>query len=245
MKIYHLYHSGVAIDYQDCLLIFDYFRDSTEKISNLSNSDSGLINGVVRANDLQKYKEIYVFVSHNHSDHYNPVIFDWQDYNSNIKYILSDDLDAGKEKNIYYIQENDNLKLDSIEITAYGSTDQGISFLVKLSDKYIFHSGDLNWWHWSSFSDKQLRKEEKDFKDEVDKLKGVKIDIAFVPVDPRLGKFYHLAGEYFIDVVEPTLLIPIHFADQYKITEDFAAKFTDYSGTIAVIESPGTEITYH
>ncbi|MFP4015900.1 MAG: MBL fold metallo-hydrolase [Halanaerobiales bacterium] len=245
MKIYHLYHSGVAVDYQDSLFIFDYYKDRAGKTASFTDTNPGLNNGVVRKSDLRKYQKVYVFASHRHSDHFNPVIFDWQDYNSNIKYILSDDIDAEKKDNRFFMKKNDTLNIDNnIVVDAYGSTDQGISFLLKLADKTVFHAGDLNWWHWSSFSDEQLKQEEKDYKKEVDKLKDKKINVAFIPVDPRLKDSNYLAGKYFLEVIKPDLFIPIHFADQYKITEEFAAKFTGYSGAIAVIKNRGEEIIY-
>lgn len=69
LVIYHLYHSGVALEYNGDLIVFDYFNDYSEEIK------TGLASGIIRDKCLQKYNKIYVFVSHQHRDHYNPVIF--------------------------------------------------------------------------------------------------------------------------------------------------------------------------
>ena len=54
-----------------------------------------------------------------------------------------------------------------LRIQAFGSTDVGISFLIHLQGKSIFHAGDLNNWHWSEESTEQeIRKAEGPKKDE-------------------------------------------------------------------------------
>ncbi len=253
MKIFHLYHSGVAIADKNTLLIFDYYLDKIDNtnIDNAKTDYNHLSNGIIRKDTIKKYDNIYVFVTHRHSDHYNPVIFEWEQYNDNIKYILSDDIprnnlsnNLNKNEKIYYMKKGKEISIDNINIYAYGSTDQGISFLLSYNDKTIFHAGDLNWWHWNSFSDEQLQQEEDDFKNEIDKLKGNKIDIAFVPVDPRLKDNYYLAGEYFIKTLKPNLFVPIHFEGEYNITEKFTEKFSDCDTRFAIINKPGEEILY-
>ena len=250
MKIYHLYHSGIAIEYQNKLVVFDYYLDKIDrhKIEGFDQNDlsqNNLASGVIRKDTLVKYDDVYVFVTHRHSDHYNPVIFEWEQYNPRIKYILSDDIireNKSDTKNVYYMKKGEQISVDEISISAYGSTDQGVSFLLIYNGKTIFHAGDLNWWHWSSFSEDQLQQEEDDFKREVNQLKGKKIDIAFVPVDPRLKNYHYLAGEYFIETLRPSLFVPIHFGDEYNITEEFARRLSDYDTKIAIINRPGEKV---
>lgn len=232
VKVYHLYHSGVAVEVSDLFLLFDYYYD--QPLGRKRN----LGNGVVTAADLKQKEKVYVFVSHGHSDHFNAVIFDWNQEVENINYILSDDVyQKQKGENLYYTTKDEKLKFEDLDIKTFGSTDRGISFLVKTETINIFHAGDLNWWHWKSFSEKQLKEEERDFKREVDKLKAERIDIAFVPVDPRLEEYYYLAGEYFVHTIKPEVIIPIHFSDKYEITEKFASKMGSYDVKVVKIKS--------
>ncbi|MFW5971978.1 MAG: MBL fold metallo-hydrolase [Bacillota bacterium] len=241
INIYHLFHSGVAVEINNMLLVFDYYKDNSR------NSRDGLAGGVVTGDQIEKYEQIYVFASHSHYDHFNPVIFEWKQYNKNIDYILSDDINVSEDA--HFLKKGDSISVNNLDITAYGSTDKGVSFLVqvKLDNEdgiIIFHSGDLNWWYWKSFTSEQLKQEERDFKEEVDKLKKYDIDIAFVPVDPRLDEYYYLAGEYFIETIKPSLFVPIHFAGKYSITEKFADKYSQVETDIAVIESRGKKINW-
>ncbi|MFW5981897.1 MAG: MBL fold metallo-hydrolase [Halanaerobiaceae bacterium] len=247
IEIFHLYHSGVALIIDDSLLIFDYYNDKIDNDKS-DNNERSLRTGVIDKNDLRRFNQIYVFVSHRHSDHYNPVIFDWVKANPDIYYILSSDiqLDMGKLKNledkVFFTDKDSSLELDNLYIETYGSTDLGVSFLLQINNFNIFHAGDLNWWHWKSFSSDELKKEEEDYKSEINKLKGKNINIAFVPVDPRLEEYYYLAGEYFIQEIHPELFVPIHFADNYEISKEFADKIKSSQTEIAMIKGRGDSI---
>lgn len=234
-KIHYLYHDGFIIETKNNVLIFDYFNDDGEKRS--------LQSGIICRETLQTEKNIFVFVSHSHSDHFNPIIFLWKEINPNIKYILSNDIERNDEfPEAIYMSEGENVEVDGIEIKAYGSTDIGISFLVKVDGISIFHAGDLNWWHWKEDSDEENSAMEKAFKKEVEKLSNEKIDIAFFPVDNRLEEYYYLGGEYFIAKVEPKLFIPMHFGDKLEITKSFKEKIDNCSSDIVEIHERGQEI---
>ncbi|AGB41435.1 hypothetical protein Halha_1494 [Halobacteroides halobius DSM 5150] len=236
-NIYHLYHSGVAIETTNAWLVVDYYNDTPSK------DRRSLSNGVLDTKDFKRKKDNLVFVTHNHHDHFNPVIFEW-DEEVDINYILSADVQAKEKDNRYKMDKYQKLELDDILVETYGTTDQGLSFYIEVDGLNIFHAGDLNWWHWKKFSPQERKREEKDFKEELDKLKGKKIDIAFIPVDPRLEEYYYLAGEYFIKTIEPRLLVPIHFADDYSITSDFAKKVNQLSTKVVEINKRGKKIEF-
>ncbi|ADQ14180.1 MBL fold metallo-hydrolase [Halanaerobium hydrogeniformans] len=246
-EVYHLYHSGTAVKIDNKLFIFDYYNDQPMK----SEKGSSLERGVIREESFSRIEKAYVFVSHDHHDHYNKVIFKWEDYCENIKYILADQVSLtnqlAQKENLFTIAKDQSLELEAIKVKALGSTDKGVSFLVKSDNINIFHAGDLNWWKWKKFTPKVQKKEEQDYKREVNKLKGEKIDIAFVPVDPRLEENYYLAGQYFIEEIKPELFVPIHFSNNFEVTANFAEKMLkeglDYS-KIAKINSRGEKIIY-
>lgn len=244
-EIYHLFHSGTAVKVKDKLFVFDYFKDEPQNKKALSSS---LEKGVIREESFKSINELYVFVSHSHHDHYNKVIFEWENYCDQLNYILAAEVELEAElenkDNLYLMEKDEELKLENISISTYGSTDEGVSFLVELDDLSIFHAGDLNWWKWKKFSEKVQKREAREYKREVDKLKGKKIDIAFVPVDPRLEENYYLAGEYFINEIKPALFIPIHFADNYDVTKFFKDRFNSNQTRVVEITKAGEKIFY-
>lgn len=231
VNIYHLYHSGVTVETNKNIYIFDYYRD------NPTGEKRNLENGAIEPKELRdKEKKVYVFVSHSHSDHYNQTIFEWEKEIPEITYILSNDILSASGDNRHSLSPDRELDLDNIEIKTFGSTDRGVSFLVREKGLTIFHAGDLNWWHWKSFTTSELKKEEKEYKREITKIKNHDIKLAFVPVDPRLDEYYYLAGEYFINTVQPEYFIPIHFSSNYKITEKFASKIESNKVNILTIK---------
>lgn len=244
-EIYHLFHSGTAIRIKNKLLIFDYFEDEPATQKGIKSS---LEKGVIRKESFKNIEEAYVFVSHGHHDHYNKVIFDWEKYCDQVTYILDSGIELNdnlkNKKKLYQLEKDEKLSLENIDLKTYGSTDEGVSFLVEIDQLSIFHAGDLNWWNWKKFSKKVQKREEREYKREVDKLKGEKIDIAFVPVDPRLEEYYYLAGEYFIDLIKPALFIPLHFADNYEITKFFRERFNSNQTRVAAITERGEKIIY-
>ena len=246
-EVYHLYHSGIAVKLDKQLFIFDYYNDQAVSDNDLSS----LERGVLREDSFFNIEEAFVFVSHDHHDHYNKVIFEWEKYCDNIYYILAEQVSLTKDlknkDNLYRIKKDQSLSLSNFKIKALGSTDKGVSFLVKKEEINIFHAGDLNWWKWKKFSAKVQKKEEKDYKREVHKLKREKIDIAFVPVDSRLEENYYLAGQYFINKIKPELFVPIHFSNNFAITEKFSEKMAEELSNhtkIAQINSRGEKILY-
>ena len=244
-EIYHLFHSGTAVRAQNKLFVFDYFKDQPEQKNALQSS---LEQGVIREESFKNINEVFVFVSHSHHDHYNRVIFEWEKYCDQINYILAaevnPELELKNKNNLFLMEKDEKLQLENINISSYGSTDKGVSFLVELDNLIIFHAGDLNWWKWKKFSEKVQKREEREYKNEVDKLKGKQIDIAFVPVDPRLEEHYYLAGEYFISEITPSLFVPTHFADNYNVTKFFKERFNSNQTRVAEITEPGEKILY-
>ncbi len=244
-EIYHLFHSGTAVRVKDKLFVFDYFKDEPQQEKAVASS---LEQGIIREDSFKHISEAYVFVSHSHHDHYNQVIFEWEKYCDRINYILAAEVDPKpklrNKSNLYLMEQDQELKLDKLKISSFGSTDEGVSFLVELEDLSIFHAGDLNWWKWKKFSPKVQKREEREYKREVDKLKGKKIDIAFVPVDPRLEEHFYLAGEYFISEIKPALFIPIHFGDNYDVTKFFRDRFNSNQTRVAEVSRAGEEILY-
>lgn len=214
VKVENVYHSCFTVETENYYLIFDYYKGQVEL----------------------KDKKTLVFVSHGHGDHFNPEIFTWNDRVKDISYIISSDVKLTSiSDNIHLINPYESLTLDGVNIKSFGSTDAGVSFLINLDNISIFHAGDLNWWHWDDNSEEENLHEEKIFKEEVERIKSEKIDIAFFPVDPRLGAAFYYGGEYFIREVKPKYFIPMHFGDKYSVSTDFTHKIKDTSTKIVEI----------
>ena len=210
-EVTYLLNSGFTVELQEHILVFDYYKDAKKCLPEL----------------IAKGKKLYFFVSHVHFDHYAPEI---AGFAANAeKYFLSEDIRAEREPGIpkgqaIYMDTYQEYADSDIKVTTYSSTDAGVSFLVELEGWKIFHAGDLNWWHWNGETQAERDFADRYFMEEMAKLPKQPIDIAFFPVDRRLEENYALGAEYFAKKMQPKLLVPMHFGQDFAATEAFKAK---------------------
>lgn len=192
-RIKHIFHSGFQIEWEDKFILIDVFNQFD-----------------------YVGKKIYYFSTHSHGDHFNVEAGDLSKENE-VTYILSDDIsvDYGIK-----VKDGDKLELDGMIIEVFGTTDLGVSFYIEYLGKTIFHSGDLNWWDWKNQTQDERLEEKRIYFKEIKRLKDLKVDYAFVPVDPRLESSNRLAMDHFIDQVHPKYLIPMHFGDAFDSIEN-------------------------
>jgi L-ascorbate metabolism protein UlaG (beta-lactamase superfamily) len=239
VKINYLYNSSFKVETENHVLIFDYYNDLSD--SEIKNSS----NGTIGEDDINTSKKVVVFATHSHGDHFSEVIFKWKETRPDIKYMLSSDINNVAEYGeVQYISPYEQLETDDVQIMAFGSTDLGVSLLIRVDGINLFHAGDLNWWNWYDESDEYNSEMEKAFKAEIEKLKGNSIDIAFFPVDPRLKDSYVLGPDYFIDEILPKALVPMHFREDYYITKEYKSKKHSSNTEIFKISKRGEELVY-
>ena len=90
--------------------------------------------------DLEGFKRLYVFVSHRHEDHFSEQIYEICPENA--VYIVGFDLPQPHRG--VRMNPGECQGFGPIEVKAFGSTDEGVSFLVRYAGITIFHAGDLN-----------------------------------------------------------------------------------------------------
>lgn len=224
MKVTYLGHSGFMVELHDSCLVFDYYRGELPH----------------NCQDL-KSKNWYVFSSHSHGDHFNPKIIELMCGYDNVTYVFSKDIErklkSYKElvagKSICYMRRDEEIRLNDIEIKTFHSTDKGVAFLVKAEGQLIYHAGDLNWWHWEGESAQYNNDMAARYKREVGKIKesvedrGGILDVAFVPLDPRLLSAYYMGMKYFLENVKVQKLFPMHFWDEPKVQDKFLVEYQD------------------
>ena len=193
MLVTHLFHSGVLIELDNNLLLFDYYK--------------GKLN-------LNKEKPLYIFVSHRHYDHYNPEIFKLD--HPHKTYILSDTLRHKYEAN--YVDIHQEYIFDDIKVKTLLSTDEGCAFLVETEKQTIYFAGDLNWWHWEGEPEKDNLWQKEIYQQEINSIQQP-IDLAFVIVDKRQEESYLLGLQYFLKHVKTRYIMPIHYFGDYTITQ--------------------------
>lgn len=238
--IWYLDHSGFAVKTSDHLFIFDYFNDRP------SEKKRGLDFGTIEPDEI-KDMNVLVFASHAHRDHFIPEIFEWRNSISKLHYVLSSDiLTDTKIEHITTMNANETKEIRGVSIETLKSTDEGVAFLVRADGLCFYHGGDLNWWHWEGEPSGENEQMAQDYKNQIDRIKGLKIDFAFVPVDPRLEKQYLWGLDYFMRTTDTQMVFPMHFWGKYSVFDKLETDPTasDYRNKIVRISQRGESFLY-
>lgn len=189
VKVEYLSHSGYAVETDKIILIFDY------------------VNGILPSKYLKSDKQCCFFITHHHSDHFSQSVFSYKK-----TVVMSDDINLDAFFNVFKVRPGDMLVCGQISVKVFGSTDEGVSFLVSDGDVNIFHAGDLNNWHWKDESTMdEVEFAQHSFLKIVDQIAEYPIDIAMFPVDARMGSEFDLGARQFVDRCKPTHFFPMHF----------------------------------
>lgn len=236
MQLIYIYHSGFAILNNDATVIIDYYKDSfIEKINS----------GIVHEELLKRPGKLYVLATHFHPDHFNKYILEWKNIRPDIHYIFSKDILKHKKaqaEDAFYIKKGEVYDDGTISIHAFGSTDSGVSFFIRLQDKTFFHAGDLNNWHWNEESTPaEIKKAEGDFLAELRDIHQVvnQIDIVMFPIDPNLGKDYMKGATQFTEKIKTGTFIPMHFGQKYEKANAFQSLAEANGSHFLAIHQPG------
>ena len=200
MNITYLLNSGFLIQDEKILLVFDDFEDP-----------AGIIDA---AYDKGDFDRLYIFATHAHFDHFGTHI---RAYAPKVtQYIFSNDIKRTKRVKIFpsnkitYMKKYSDWQDDLLKVQTFDSTDVGVSFIVELNGKKIFHAGDFNWWHWENETPEDIELAEKIFKRQMKKLDGLEADVAFFPVDGRLGSAQEMGAIEFASRTNLKSFVAMH-----------------------------------
>ena len=214
-RVTYLEHSGFSVRTEGRQLLFDYIGGPFARDPAVPT---------------------IALASHVHTDHYTPGIRALSDV-----CVLGEGIEplAGA----FTMRPGDALEAGGAQIRAFGSTDCGVSFLVACDGLTIFHAGDLNFWHWRQESTPDEVAEAKSAFDSVlDALSGLPVDLAFFPVDDRMGPGHDEGAEMYLARIRPKALIPMHWWGKKEVALAFARKHADDETRVIALTEPGQSI---
>ena len=207
MRVTHLYHSGFTVEFDECVLLFDWNpRDFSE--------------AALGPKIPETCGRLYVFVSHTHGDHYTPAIWNVGKAHSGaeVTFIVDEavaamapdddslDVVSCEPEQIYEIDE-------LMEVTTLNSTDEGLAFCVDVCGKTIYHGGDLSVWWWPNRDMLDNMRSESNCHYYLEILEGKHIDLAMLPITPRAGADGDRGIELFMVQVGADVVVPMHYGD--------------------------------
>ncbi|MDD2213102.1 MAG: hypothetical protein PHR21_00955 [Oscillospiraceae bacterium] len=213
-KIIYLNHSGFVVELEQAVFIFDLFTDPAKAVAEFELSG----------------KPVVFFVSHNHYDHWNQDILDF-DNTVITTYILDEgcrrdinpDRLADRRRRFNFVHPGSNLSGDALavpgfkDLRCFGSTDAGVSFLLQTDAGSFFHAGDLNDWDWQDEASQQVRSAYQlqltaihHYLQASDQTDALPVKAAFVPLDARLEEKADCGCLMFVREIPTAYLIPMH-----------------------------------
>lgn len=229
MQVIFIHHSCFLVEVDDRVLVFDYFQGDR-------------VNGFHFTGKLPDYEEntkIYMFSSHSHTDHYDFDILRWAQKYPNMKYIFSKDIrispnflnkhgiDPAVRERVTFVSPKKKYEVDDLEIKTFLSTDTGVAFYVQVAGVSLFHAGDLNDWRMEGAGDLINGKMRRAYQHEINKLAKEPINIAFVPMDPRLGPYQSEGIDYFLRTTDAEYIFPMHMWQNYEEISRYKKKITN------------------
>lgn len=219
MKLTYLAHSGCFLELDSACFLFDWWKGELPPLPD---------------------KPLFVFASHAHSDHFNPAIFGLDDGSREIHFLLGHDIHLSPSRREKWgvseetaakctrMRGSERLELPGMTVETLSSTDEGVAFLVTAEGKTIFHAGDLNWWHWEGEPDPWNPDMARNFKAYAEPLRGRHLDLAMLPLDPRLEENGFLGPDYFLNLAEVERFFPIHLWRKFAFVEEFLGRHPEY-----------------
>jgi len=141
LTVWYLGHCGFAVQTGNKLLVFDYLSD--RGTPSTDPEAGGLDDGIIEPADLEGL-QVYVFVTHSHSDHWDPRILEWERAVPDIHYFFG--WEAGENpRHHYLVGPRATATQGALEIYTINSHHAGVpevAYLVQVNGHWIYHNGD-------------------------------------------------------------------------------------------------------
>lgn len=232
MRVTFLGHSGFLAELPSMTLLFDWWK------------------GELPA--LRPGVPLLILASHRHEDHFKPDIFSLDGRTRETRFLLGGDIKLSPRNLARWGVSGETAgrclslgggetasPLPGVTVEALPSTDEGVALLVTAGGQSIFHAGDLNWWHWEGEDKAWNRNMEVSFKRYAEPLRGRRIDLAMLPLDPRLGEAGFWGPRYFLELADIARFLPMHQWEDFSFTEKFLARYPSLTARTVPVEKNG------
>ncbi len=203
--VWYLGHMGFAVRTANHFLVFDYDGRGVPP------DEPSLANGSIDPDQIKAHSTT-VFITHSHTDHYAPAVFDWKKTVKDITYVAGFEPE-GKEGYVA-MAPRETKTLGGLDITTTMANDEGVGFFVKVDGVTIFHSGDHSAGNGAPGS----------FGLEIDFLagRGLRADLLFMPISVTGDQEMNQGVHYAMKQLSAIAMFPGHVAAREDVFVEFA-----------------------
>lgn len=196
LTVWYLGHCGSAVKVGSNLLVFDYLSERGTPPAD--PHAGGLEDGFIDPADLEGSR-VFVFVTHAHSDHYDPGILDWAEVVEGIQYFFG--WEAGSQPNHHYlVGPRATVAVDGLQVYTINSHHSGVpevAYLVHVDGRWVYHNGDYRQDYIPDFEYLATLTEH--------------LDLVFhVGLTDEKWQYTH-QGYYLMEHFNPDAFLPMHF----------------------------------
>ena len=181
-------------------------------------------------------------------DHYDMDSLRLAEEYHNIQYVFSKDIrispnflkkhgiDPKVREKVTFVKPGQNVQLNNLMIKTLASTDAGVAFYINLNGVSVFHSGDLGYWRMEGAGDLMNGKMKRSYRHEIRKLTDMPINLAFVPMDPRLGSYQFSVIDYFMKHTDAEFVFPMHMWQDYTGISEYKNRISNLGMANRIME---------
>ncbi len=214
-RVTYIYHNCFVLDLGVRTFLFDCPADS-----HLQPAARAGMRSAIRGKDL------YVFVTHGHEDHFNPDLPIFTNEAAQVHYVFSDDIDDMYPESVpagtLVVEPDGEYEAWGMEISTLMSNDLGVAFIIHVDGQVVYYGGDLAEWRWDDAGPRDQEFAVSFFEKALERISKQRVDIAFSNVDKRLSNL--TGGVKFVRKVEPGLFVPMHAFGNTDWLDDFRQK---------------------
>ncbi|UCH10629.1 MAG: MBL fold metallo-hydrolase [Fidelibacterota bacterium] len=219
--VWYLGANGYAVSINNKLLIFDY-QEGTDPDPPAAGKRRNLQRGYIDPDELQSC-QVYVFVTHSHFDHYDPVIYQWESRIDSITYFFG--WEAGDDPEHHYLSDyRAQTQVGDMEVYTIYSHHAGVpevAYLVKVDGATIYHNGDYKAEYVADYTYLGTLADS--------------IDMAFVIGVPDVNHQYFLQAVLLVELFSPTYIFPMNREDDPSRIRQFRNLFQELQPDVQVL----------
>lgn len=247
MQVIFLHQNSFLVEVDQKVLIFDYFQGDR-------------INGYHFAGKIPTYREdveMILFSSHANKDHFDPSVLKMAEDYPNIRYVFSKDIkikpkalkeqgiDPKVREKITFVGPDKEIRMealtaseqDALTIRTFRALGQGVAFYVTVSGITLFHSGALGDGSMDHVGDLINGKNHREYRKQIRRLQGKPLNLAFVPMDPRLGTHQCESMDFFLKTTDAEYVFPMSMWQDYSGIEAYRKRVSNRIFSERLIET--------
>jgi hypothetical protein len=234
-KITYIHHNSFVLEAGERVFLFDY--------PGPNHAMRGAREAMERA---IAGREIFVFNSHSHDDHFHPGIRELVAPAAKVRFVLSDDiLDMYPEavpKGSLIVEPDESYEFMGLGIDTIMSNDLGVAFLIHMDGRTIYYGGDLANWNWDADPVAQRKFTERFFASALARICAYEVDVGFSNADKRLRSQSGAAD--FVHVVKPAVFVPMHTFGHAEWVDALREPAEKNGSRLFAYDKPGDSATF-